>query len=82
MYTVINRVSHETANGIIDTWEVHQEIQGLRVPASEEEYPEMFCPYIPVVWNLSSGDNYGRGQVEDYAGDFIKLSELSAALAS
>lgn len=82
LYTVINRVSHETANGIIDTWEVHQEIQGLRVPDSEEEYPEMFCPYIPVVWNLSSGDNYGRGQVEDYAGDFIKLSELSAALAS
>ena len=60
-------------------WEVTQEIEG--VPVGERvQYPDKFCPYIPAVWNLVTGDNYGRGHVEDYAGDFIKLSELSAAL--
>ena len=44
-------------------------------------YPEKLCPYIPVGWKLVNGDSYCRGLVEDYAGDFAKLSDLSRALA-
>ena len=40
-------------------------------------YPEYLCPYIPLTWNLITGEHYGRGYVEDYAGAFAKLSALS-----
>lgn len=40
-------------------------------------YPEYLCPYIPLTWNLITGEHYGRGYVEDYAGGFAKLSALS-----
>ena len=32
------------------------------------------CPYVPLVWKLVRGQNWGRGLVEDYAGDFHSLS--------
>src|SRR5690606_3927583 len=38
------------------------------------------CPYFTVKWNHVNGDMYGRGLIEEYAGDFAKLSELSQAL--
>lgn len=44
-------------------------------------YPEKLCPYIVAGWNLVNGDSYCRGMIEDYAGDFAKLSDLSRALA-
>lgn len=61
-------------------WKITQEVEGLPVgePAS---YPEHLCPYIPLHWNLSVGENYGRSHVEDYAGGFAKLSDLSEAAA-
>ena len=62
-------------------WLVQQEINGQLI-GEESTYPFELCPYIPVVWGLSTGDNYGRGIVEEYAGDFIKMSELSAALTT
>lgn len=34
-------------------------------------------PYRAVTWDLASGDDYGTGLVEDYAGDFASLSILS-----
>ena len=60
-------------------WEITQSINNIEI-VQPSTYPLELCPFIPVVWNLTSTDNYGRGIVEDYAGDFIKLSELSAAL--
>lgn len=63
-----------------DTFIVSQQIENHAVP-DISEYPEKVCPFIPVVWNLVTGENYGRGLVEDFAGDFAKLSSLSEALA-
>lgn len=76
VYTRIKRVSK---NGKT-LYEVSQEINEKSVgPASQ--YPEHLCPYQTVVWNMVNGDSNGRGLVEDHAGDFAKLSDLSRALA-
>lgn len=45
------------------------------------EYHPALCPFLPLVANLIPGESYGRGRVEDNAGDFAKYSELSKALA-
>jgi hypothetical protein len=58
---------------------VSQQVNGIDV-GKRSIYPEKLCPYIPVVWNHINGDSYGRSHVEDYAGDFAKLSDLSRAL--
>lgn len=65
---------------VTDVFVVSQQIEGHNI-GEPAEYPEAVCPYIPVTWNLVTGENYGRGLIEDYAGDFAKLSELSEALA-
>lgn len=33
-------------------------------------------PYIPLRWTAISGENYGRGLVEQYLGDFRSLEGL------
>lgn len=76
LYTRVRR--HRRLVG--DVFIVTQQVEGHDLN-NVEEYPEAICPYIPVVWNLVTGENYGRGLVEDYAGDFAKLSSLSEALA-
>lgn len=43
-------------------------------------YPAHACPYQALTWNLLPGEHYGRGMVEDYAGDFAKASDESFAL--
>lgn len=65
---------------VTDTFHVTQQVEDIMLD-TDELYPEAICPYIPVTWNLITGENNGRGLVEDYAGDFAKLSELSEALA-
>lgn len=44
------------------------------------QYPEHLSPYIVVAWNVPDGEHYGRGYVEEYAGDFTKLSLMSEQL--
>jgi hypothetical protein len=61
-------------------WCVTQQIEDIPI-GKESTYPERLCPYIAVGWNLINGDSYCRGHVEDHAGDFAKLSDLSRALA-
>jgi hypothetical protein len=38
-------------------------------------------PWIPLRWNSTSGESYGRGHVEDNAGDFYVIEFLSEAVA-
>lgn len=76
LYTRAKRERRE----IGDVFVISQEVEG-HLLGNESEYPEAICPFIPVVWNLVTGETYGRGLVEDYAGDFAKLSQLSEALA-
>ncbi|WP_232795934.1 portal protein, partial [Salmonella enterica] len=72
------RIRKRNINGVI-SWKITQEIDGVRLP-NYEIYRDKLCPYIPVTWSYMNGDAYGRGYVEEYAGDFAKLSELSQGL--
>ena len=59
---------------------VYQEIEDI--PVGEQIlYAKNACPYFAVAWSVVNGDSYGHGLVEDYAGDFAKLSMLSEALS-
>lgn len=38
------------------------------------------CPYFPTRWNMVAGENWGRGLVEENAGDIRALEAMSEAL--
>lgn len=80
VWTRIKRNVVDLGNGRKHVFfEVSQQVDGKDV-GTPSKYPEHLCPFIPVVWNHVNGDSYGRGHVEDHAGDFAKLSDLSRAL--
>lgn len=79
LYTLIERIVKRSDGREIISWEVTQELDGHAL-SGKQTYREHLCPYIPVTWSFMNGDAYGRGYVEEYSGDFAKLSELSAAL--
>lgn len=81
LYTQVLRVAKNVGGKTLISWEVTQEIDGFSIDG-KVVYRENLCPYIPVTWSFMNGDAYGRGYVEEYAGDFAKLSELSAALTN
>ncbi len=58
---------------------VWNEIDGKRC-GPESSYPEHLSPWVLATWNLSDGEHYGRGLVEDFTGDFAKLSLVSEQL--
>jgi hypothetical protein len=61
-------------------WEVHQEMLEQTVPESEGSYTTKDFPYVPLTWQRDDGDNYGRGHVDDYLGDFMSYEELAKAI--
>lgn len=77
LYTRIHR--EQTKAGKIK-FIVSQEADEIPV-GKQGSYPEHLCPWQAPVWNLIAGEHYGRGLVEDYAGGFAKLSDLSEAAA-
>lgn len=79
LYTRIQRVVTEVDGLPLTKWVETQEVEGKPVNY-EATYSDVLCPYFTVKWNHVNGDMYGRGYVEEYTGDFAKLSELSQAL--
>lgn len=64
-----------------DRFVVWQELDDLgRLPRKIGKYTHKDLPWIPLTWNLSRGNNYGTGQVEEYAGDFHSYSMLSESV--
>jgi hypothetical protein len=55
---------------------ISQEADGI-VVGTPGSYPEHLCPWMAISWSLIAGENYGRGLVEDFAGGFAKLSDMS-----
>lgn len=80
MYTKVQRGYVETKNGRDIIFTVTQEVDGKPV-GDPIVYPHNMCPYIPVVWNLVTGEHYGRGHAEDHGGLLARLSALSYSLA-
>jgi len=77
LYTRIHR--EQTKGGKV-RYLVTQEADDIPV-GKKGTYPEHLCPWQAPTWNLIAGEHYGRGLVEDYAGGFAKLSDLSEAAA-
>jgi len=80
LYTRVLRVQREKGYG----YEITQQIgnyTGCIYTPGKDYYPEKVCPWIFPVWSLKSGEHYGRGIVEDHAGDFARLSMLCESSA-
>ncbi len=61
-------------NGVWYEW---QEIGPTYVEGSEVSYKNRDeLPFIPLRWTAINGENYGRGHVEQYIGDFRSLEAL------
>lgn len=76
VYTRIHRKM--TDAGV--SYEVTQEVDTIPV-GTPSTYPEHLCPWFCPTWSIIHGEHYGRGMVEDYAGGFAKLSDVSEAQA-
>lgn len=74
-FTVIERLPGSINNRVV----VWNEIDGIRV-GPESSYPEHLSPWVITTWNLADGEHYGRGLVEDFTGDFAKVSLISEQL--
>ena len=61
-------------------WQTWQEIDGIRLPGSESTSPGADPQYFPLRMIRISGEDYGRGYVEEYAGDLAVCEDLSEAL--
>jgi len=61
-------------------WRVHQELKNKVIPRTQGTYPQDKSAYIPLRFCRIDGEDYGRGRVEEYLGDFASLESLSQTL--
>lgn len=61
-------------------WTVCQEVEGIKLPASEGKYPLEICPFMALRYTAIDGESYGRGLIEEYIGDISYLDTLSLAI--
>lgn len=59
---------------------VSQELNGQEVPGSAGSYPLSSPPFIVLRWTIIPDEEYGRGMVDEYLGDFEALDALSRDL--
>ncbi len=62
------------------TWEVYQEVCGMRVPDSEGTYPLERSPWIVLRLATQPSEDYGRSYCEELLGDLDSLEGLSETL--
>ncbi len=72
LYTYVKRES--------DHWEVMQEAVGEVIRSTRGTYALDKSPWIPLRFTKIDGEDYGRGYVEEYIGDFSSLENLTAAI--
>jgi hypothetical protein len=72
VYTIMRREG--------DTFEVVQEIEEVELESTRYTYPAISPPFIVMRWTSLPGEDYGRGLVDDYYGDFAALDDLSRDL--
>lgn len=56
---------------------ITHELEGKSIPGAVDTYPEHLCPMFVATWTVQDGEHYGRGLVENFGGDFARLSALS-----
>ena len=63
-----------------NSWKSYQEIDGFKIPKSEQTYPKDKLPWMPIRFSKIDGENYGRSFVEDFLGDLRSLEVLSKSI--
>lgn len=61
-------------------WVWHQEVFDKIIPNSRSTAPKNASPWLVLRFNAVDGEDYGRGRVEEFLGDFRSLNSLSQAL--
>jgi len=83
------KVNHKSDDRVdiytIVTWtrgaeEYWQEINDVEVPGSRGRRPAGKGEWMPLRWRAVPGQDYGRGQVEEYLGDLRSLEYLNEAI--
>ena len=59
---------------------VYQEACGVKLDTDGVFYPRDKLPWVVLTWNLSRGEDYGRGLVEEYAATFHALEVYHQSL--
>jgi len=72
MYTYFYRKSGK--------WYMRQAVDEVEIELGDPSYNEADFPCLVLAWNLSRGDNYGRGLVEDYAVSFHNVDVLTECM--
>ncbi|OOW71903.1 phage tail protein [Xanthomonas axonopodis pv. martyniicola] len=63
-----------------ENWLCYQEVEGVIIAGTEGSYPIDAPPWIPVSIPRPTSEDYGRGLIEDYRGEFETLEALRKAL--
>ena len=63
-----------------DYFNYHQECKNELIPNTEGRAKKDVSPFINLRFTRISGENYGRGYVEEYRGDLISLEGLMKAI--
>lgn len=61
-------------------WRSYQEIDGKKIPNSDQSYPLDKLPWIPIRYTKVDGESYGRSFIEDYLGDLVTLEKLTQSI--
>lgn len=62
-------------------WQMWQEVGGRIIPGSVGSSPLEDPQYLPLRFSRIDGEDYGRGYVEEYAGDLTTAEALSQAIS-
>ena len=79
-YICLKTLKRKKKGKVQKRWYSWQEIDGIVLPDSEGDYPEDDPRWFPLRMIRISGEDYGRGYVEEYAGDLSVCEDLSEAL--
>ena len=61
-------------------WVWYQEVFDKIIPGSRSTAPKNASPWLVLRFNTVDGEDYGRGRVEEFVGDFRSLEGLSQSL--
>lgn len=61
-------------------WHVYQAADMIALDTADNVWPTASLPWVPLVWNLIRGEDYGRGLVCEYAGAFHAVEVFTNAL--
>lgn len=75
---LINVYTHICRSG--ENYLSYQEVEEEVIQGSEQTYPVIKTPYIPIRMVKMDGESYGRSFCEEYLGDLNSLENLSKAM--